>query len=696
MSHRNLAGRWGGPVHLSGHARSLLTGQTARMRLADRRRRATGALAAGLLLLCVATLLAAPSAGAASCGRGGLRCLRVSVPLDRSGVFPGTIGLRVRVAEPSRGPATGTVLALAGGPGQAAAGLLGTIRGGLPGSVLRTRRLVTFDQRGTGDSGRLRCPELSATLDKVAVDPEGQMQRLVAACAQRLGPARAHFATADTVADIEAVRVALGVERLVLYGTSYGTKVALDYAAAYPQHVSRLVLDSVVPPEGGDPFERATLAAIPRVLKALCARGGCPFTRDPSADLAALAQRLARGPQRGYVVNRRGRRQPASIARRELFALLLAGDLNPSQRFVVPAAVRAALTGDPALLLRLASMAKESLDRESGDSETLFLATTCADSRVAWPAGTPVAERGTAVTAALAAIPPEQLAPFGAAGVRELGFADLCRAWPEAPVAQPRLPLPDVPALILSGDADLRTPRSDALSLAARMPSARIVTVPQTGHSVLGSELGDCAGDAMASFLAGREPRACKRPSRIFYQRPAGLPPRSLGSVRPLPGLPPHAGRTAAAVGQTLEWMAQQVVAELLPQLLSGDVTARAMRFGGLRGGSVAFTDRGIVLDRYSVVPGVTISGRVGDGATGEDSAPIVMRIGGRVAAHGWLSLGERWVTGQLGGQPVRVRTAQLEETARSQSAAAAATENEPVRAALPLGIQSLLRRLSR
>src|SRR6185295_19173478 len=139
---------------------------------------------------------------------------------------------------------------------------------------LGSRRLVAFDQRGTGGSGRLRCPGLGR-----AVGPTGDavagLERAVAACAQRLGAARAHYTTTDSVEDIEAVRSALGVDKLVLYGTSYGTKVALDYAAAHPEHVSRLLLDSTVLPEGVDPFERATIASIPRVMRAVCADGAC-------------------------------------------------------------------------------------------------------------------------------------------------------------------------------------------------------------------------------------------------------------------------------------------------------------------------------------------------------------------------------------------------------------------------------------
>ena len=43
--------------------------------------------------------------------------------------------------------------------------------------------------------------------------------------------------------------MALGLGKIGLYGTSYGTKLALAYALAYPQNVERLLLDSVLPTE---------------------------------------------------------------------------------------------------------------------------------------------------------------------------------------------------------------------------------------------------------------------------------------------------------------------------------------------------------------------------------------------------------------------------------------------------------------
>ena len=56
----------------------------------------------------------------------------------------------------------------------------------------------------------------------------------------------------------------------MLYGVSYGTKVALDYAAKYPANVEALVLDSVVPPEGPTSSNARPSTTMPRALRELC------------------------------------------------------------------------------------------------------------------------------------------------------------------------------------------------------------------------------------------------------------------------------------------------------------------------------------------------------------------------------------------------------------------------------------------
>jgi pimeloyl-ACP methyl ester carboxylesterase len=161
-------------------------------------------------------------------------CANVSVPLDDSGTTPGT--LRLFVAERPAVAARGTILLLAGGPGEASAQIF-NLRSSLWRTLFPGYTIAAYDNRGTGDSQALSC--------------DGA--RSAAGCANAIGRTRVFYGTRENVEDMEAVRRILGVDRIALLGLSYGTKQALAYADAYPDHVERLVLDSVVLPDGPDP-----------------------------------------------------------------------------------------------------------------------------------------------------------------------------------------------------------------------------------------------------------------------------------------------------------------------------------------------------------------------------------------------------------------------------------------------------------
>jgi pimeloyl-ACP methyl ester carboxylesterase len=582
-------------------------------------------------------------------------CGRVTVPLDRSGAVPGTVSLLVRVLPPKHGAPAGTVLALAGGPGQAATPLVDDIATGL-GSARDSRQLVTFDQRGTGGSGRLSCHALASARTQAAA---------VSGCASQLGPARADNTTAASVEDLEAVRAALGVERLTLLGTSYGTKVALAYAAAYPQHVDRLVLDSVVLPTGIDPFARTTVASVPRVLRTLCA-GSCRFTHDPARDVAGLVRKLAARPLRGTALDAHGHRQHVSVTRADVLGMLVGGDIDPELRAAFPAAVHAALHGDAAPLLRLDGSGSAGGDNRSV-SEALYLATSCEDGGVAWPAGTPVEQRRAAVDAAARALPNAAFAPFDRATVRAFGTADLCRAWPESPIVQQQLPLPASPTLILSGDDDLRTPRTDATTLAHQLSAATVLQVPDAGHSVLESDPTDCAQKAVAAFLDGAIPGGCRPHARALATLP--LPPRSMRALRALRGTDARTGRTVGAVVLTLGDVVDQVIEQ------SGSVRA----FGGLRAGSASVDPgHGVRLRGYSYVPGVTVTGIVPT-----KSSAFTLRVGGPAAARGRLKLSAKTLTGTLGGKRVKIGAKELVRKPLAAAVAAALAPHRKARLAL-------------
>jgi proline iminopeptidase len=99
------------------------------------------------------------------------------------------------------------VIAVNGGPGLTHAYM---VQNGVWERIARQRLVVFYDQRGTGASKRMQ-PGASQSMDA-------------------------------QVADLEAVRNALALAKVALVGDSYGGLVAMAYAAAYPDHVAKLVL----------------------------------------------------------------------------------------------------------------------------------------------------------------------------------------------------------------------------------------------------------------------------------------------------------------------------------------------------------------------------------------------------------------------------------------------------------------------
>ncbi len=586
-------------------------------------------------------------------------CSTVTVPLDRTGVAAGTIALHVERLQAGPTPSQSAVLALAGGPGQTADPLAGLLAKAIA-PALATRDLLVYDQRGTGTSHALHCRALEAATTLESPD-EATIGKLGERCAEQLGAARGAFTTQESVQDIEAIRSALGYEKLVLYGTSYGTKVALEYAERYPQHVESLVLDSVVPPEGPDPFSLPTFQALPAVLGELCSAGACSqITSNPLADVAHLNATLRNHPLSGTVYDGAGHRHPATLDEAGLLGILQAGDLNPALRALLPAAVRSALDHDPNPLLRLEYLAeglipnvplpphRSRAEREASESEdvALFLATSCEEKPFPWARAAPPATRRGEALAALHALPPSAFYPFAAVTAWQQSLIGVCVDWPNiAPAPPAPTALPNVPTLIFSGSQDLRTPTSGARAVAARIPDAELLVVPHTGHSVIGSDFSDCAHNALEAFFSARPVQPCI-PSTNFFS-PTPITPTQLGGVQPVPGLAGQPGRTLTAVLDTLIDLERQVIGATLQaeqQLPTGS------SFGGLHGGYARLSPTAVHLYDFTFVPGVRLNGTLP--TAGGRIRSISVRISGSVAAHGVVVVGahER-ASGELGGR---------------------------------------------
>jgi pimeloyl-ACP methyl ester carboxylesterase len=592
---------------------------------------ALGALAA------LVVVLALPAASPAaidwrSCRAAtGAECATLRVPLDRTGPLPGTVPLKL--ARLPADAARPTLVYLSGGPGGAGIEEMLAVMPLAP-SLLDVYRVVGFDQRGTGGSGLLRCRELER-------DPRLRSVSAGAKCARKLGEARRLYTTPDSVEDLEAIRAELGVERLTLFGISYGTELALAYARAHPDRVDRLILDSVVDPDDRDPFGLAGFRAMGPSLAGLCPGGCRGISRAPIGLVAKLAARLRSHALRGSSFDRRGRRHAQRIGPTAIADLLFDSDYNPPLRAAVPAAVKAALRGDPAPLARLVAEGNGLAELPSPKSfSSARYATVCEETPLPWDASTPLAARLGEARRRAAEVGAAAFFPFDltTAAADEIG---LCLHWPGVPsgrVPSPSAPYPAVPTLLLQGGEDLRTPPEGSSHVAAQIQGSQRVAVPGVGHAVVGGDPSGCGVRALERFVAG-EPAGgdCRR---VGTGVPATrLPPRTLRRVAPLRRLRGRVGRTAAAIGVTVDDLAFS----LSPAFL-------AYSGGGLRGGSFAVRRGQVIMRRFEAVRGMWISGVARRGV-------LHLRVGGRAAAHGRVTMrsGGR-VSGRLGGRRVRVR----------------------------------------
>src|SRR5205809_112800 len=99
---------------------------------------------------------------------------------------------------------------------------------GLTPASCATRFDIPGAQRGTGRSDYLDCDvALTPTYYVPAGESAQQLAKTVQRCASRLGPARAFYTTRETVDDLEALRQAMGYDKLDLIGVSYGTRGAM-------------------------------------------------------------------------------------------------------------------------------------------------------------------------------------------------------------------------------------------------------------------------------------------------------------------------------------------------------------------------------------------------------------------------------------------------------------------------------------
>jgi pimeloyl-ACP methyl ester carboxylesterase len=637
-----------------------------------------------LALACAALSLAAPTGARAqpaslafgACHRtqvivpaAGLQCATLDVPFDRADSALGSIALAVQRV-PASAPRTGVIVLLAGGPGQPALPAFEALLAPLAHEpALRSFELVAFDQRGTGESEGLQCPQEGDSL-------KGGLTSYLGACGTALGATRAFYTSQESVEDLNSLRHALGETPLSLFAVSYGGRVAGMYAREYPQGVARMVLDSPTPPAGADGLNTQRLHALRRVLdEGICGAGACrSFSSNVYADLTRVVAKLHRRPLRTRIYNAHGRLQPASVTESGLLRLLSGLDLFHGARELTPAAIAAAAHGDGAPLARLthslqseapgdplvsplaetqlstqvfpsgglgsAPFAADAPPIDSEISIALFAATYCLENELPWSSDSAPAGRAATLRGWLASLPAGATAPFLPAAVASGSAISLCMGWPATPPAPPSpTGVSAAPTLILSGEDDLRTPYEQDLTLVAGYSDGRLLRVPDVGHSTVSTDQTGCASKAMIEFIAtGQAPASCPG-SREAQALP--LPPSSLGKVPAASSSSHVAGRIATAAAITIEDLFGQTS-------LSG---------GGLRGGFWAQNPHGFVLHEMLDVPGVALSGAI---LPGDSIGAIDGHLSVRGLLDGKLTLRGLTLSGRVGGAQVHTRLAAL------------------------------------
>jgi pimeloyl-ACP methyl ester carboxylesterase len=440
-----------------------------------------------LLLGLLAPLAPGAPTGLAPCRLQGLEheawCSTVSRALDPARDGGVRIELHFAVLPAlARNKKPDPVFFLAGGPGQSAMALAGPVSHMLQ-RLGQRRDIVLVDQRGTGRSAALGCAEpLPSQALSEQLDPERERER-ARACLRHLqalphGDLR-FYTTTLAMADLDAVRQALGAERINLVGASYGTRAALEYMRLYPQRVRRAVLDGVAPPDMALPEASApdAQAAFDALLKA-CEQDPVCRARHPQLRHAwqALLATLPRQVSVPHPLT--GRSEALLLSRDMLLGMVRMALYSPTTASALPAALDEAARGRFAPLVGLSN----ALAPASGNAalaQGMHFSVVCTED-LPGPADPPAADFG------------QGLAPL---------YREVCAFWPRGDLSAAfrQLPRATAATLLLSGGIDPATPpRHGARVAQALGTQARHEVVPNAGHGLLALP---CMRDVVFRFV---------------------------------------------------------------------------------------------------------------------------------------------------------------------------------------------------
>jgi pimeloyl-ACP methyl ester carboxylesterase len=403
-------------------------------------------------------------------------CGTYAVYEDRAAGSGRTIELKFIVIKGERG-SNRAIAWNPGGPGASSTAAAGDIADGDYSKELRTLRdrydILLVDNRGTGGSAPQQCdfaPIGRSELYFMQLWPD----ELVARCRAMLARDAnlSLYTTSIAADDLDDLRAALGYQKLVLDGGSYGTRLYLDYARRHRDRVESIVLDGVAPPHFLIiPLEDAQGAqgAITRLI-AECTSDAACNARFPQfgAHFSALVRRFDRGTVVVRLVDAKTKRVTNLNLSKEVFADRLRQLLYyPEGAAYVPFIVERAYRSDYAPLATMIEVVTQGFAGEL--AQGLNLSVTCAED-VPF-----ITERDVTRTS--------ESSFEGDVRVRAQQRA--CRLWnvDPVPVSFVEPVRSEAPILMISGTDDPASPPAFAQRALPYLPNARILLIRNASHA---------------------------------------------------------------------------------------------------------------------------------------------------------------------------------------------------------------------
>lgn len=600
-------------------------------------------------------------------------CGFVPVPLERKYPTEEVINIYFELYPHSNpGPAESAIVPNLGGPGPTTTGSRGTWLGTF-GANLDAHDLLLIDDRGRGLSGTIGITECQDFQHgNVPSWDQG-----VAQCAAQLGDDNSRYGTGDIAQDVEAVRAALGYDKLDYYGGSYGSVDAIAYATRFGQHLRSVVLSSGGPPML-PPFSGAHYGAMAtaREIRVDCLRSpSCSIDHpNPDFEWATLIRTIRMHPPDGMAHDADGNLKPVHFDESVLLSIAsgmpFGGYLAVGEFLAAGASLE---QGDPAPLLRLGAEGYFPLVGDAGDPKVFSLgaaiATVNVDSQMPFDWTAPPLVRLQQFEEAVLDLPSDYFFPFSKTAATSLENTQSAverdaifweEASPPAPVVPPGATYPNVPALVMGSDIEAVAPLELASKVAGLFPESTLVIIAGAVHeAALGGT--QCAPGLMVHFIETLNvgDTSCAETPEFIWPAVGRFPLRAAGA-RPAE-IDPGGVNVIGESERKVVTVAVAAVTDALQRLnisFSGDTV-------GLRAGTVHgdFTTQTVTLTNCAFAIDVTVNGTIVFGNSPQIQADLTVSgagtAGGTLHVEGTFQgpgpVGQFKVSGMLGGKRVAV-----------------------------------------